>query len=133
MASSLCQHALDRWGRGFAVLLLAALAGQQASAAPPTVMLSGPMPFVSTSRPAPAPDSGFQPAPTPDPDAANPNIRLGPGQPQWDASLQGVRRPSLRPGAGSSNATDFSENLQRRRGGGNDAIAPMLSLKMPLQ
>ena len=111
----------------------AALWAGSATAARYSVMLHAPMPMLDASRPAPAGGTpGYVPAPTPDVDAAPPTVRLGDGQPQWGASLQGRRGHALRPGAGTTSGADFSENLQRRRGA-SEEMSPTLNLRMPLQ
>ncbi len=120
---------------GLLLWTLLAPQASQASATGYSVMLKAPMPLLGASRPAPSPATpDFAPAPTPDVDASKPpTVRLQPGQPQWSATLQQNLNHSLRPGAGSPTGADFSENLQRRRNGVGEGIAPMLNLKMPLQ
>ncbi len=121
-------------GAALAVLALGIPAGSHfATAAGTSVMLNAPMPLLGASRPAPG-TPGYAPAPTPDVDARSPpDVRLNPG-PQWGASLQSPNpQHTLRPGAGANTHSDFSEDLQRRRVGVTDGLAPTLNWKVPLQ
>jgi hypothetical protein len=135
---TLRSHPLRAVGLVAAGVLIWALSGPSsgsAAAAGYTVMLNAPMPLLGASRPAPAPATpDFKPAPTPDVDASKPpDVRLRPGQPQWGATLEQTPTHALRPGAGGATGSNFSEELQRRRGGVGDGLTPMLNLKMPLQ
>src|SRR5258708_2340085 len=62
------------------------------------------------------------------------SVMLNAPMPLLRASLQSrTAQHTVRPGAGASTNSDFSEELQRRRPGITDGLAPTLSLKLPLQ
>ena len=119
-------------GRRIAIFLAGVLMSGPAAAAGYTVLLNAPMPLLDASRPAPAPGTpGYLPAPTANLDI-QPPVRLNSG-PQWDASIRPQASHPLRPGAGNTSGSDFSESLQRRKNGATEGMAPMVSYKMPLQ